>query len=887
MSSINFDNIYWLLLAIPLVVLFTVPFALAVKKENANGHNIASYAVNVLLAVLVAFSAAGTSINTVLTRTEVFVVADVSYSANKNLDVIDGYIRGLSLPRNSKLGVVCFGKDYRLVCDLGGKFRTVKNADVDASETNAVEALRYTGTLFGNDAIKKIVLITDGNLTDTGNPNALRSAVAELSTKNIKVDAIYLDDNIKPYEREVQISGVDYTRSAYLGDDRTATVYIRCNGNTEEAPAVNANLSVSCNGVRVESRPVELTAGLNAVSLGLDTSSAGVFRYGVKIGTAEDGSQFNNEYYFTQEVSAEFNVLLVTDSRDDMRAVQSLYDDKASVDYFVNETEVPYTVEELCKYDEIILSNVDITGITHYTAFIENLEKVVSLYGKSLTAVGNLNIQSATDETFGKLEDMLPVNYGNNGRESKLYTVVFDSSRSMEFASKLSKAKQAAKQIVDLTSDDDYICIVEFNGSVHTVQAPVKATAREKIKDLIDGITVKQGTLIGSGINEASNVIKELSFDEKQMFLISDGLSFGSEPFNPRTVAGDLLKSGVYTSVVDVGRGTNDELVKEALAGWQLLRDIADLGGGTYFDAREGDTVGKMLIKEIADEVTDSVIEVDSQVSFKETRDDVLDGINVREEAWTLNRYVYTYEKGGATTVLTTDYKRKSGISVTVPVYSYWDYGNGKVSAFTGGIGGSWVSTWSKSNSYSVFFNNMLSENLPAEKNGQPYSVYTERVGNRTKIGIIPARLRSDGVATIRITLPDETVISENMAYDGKGYGFEIQSSQTGNYGIEITYSYAGKDYLTATAVGIGYLPEYDAFAVCEVSVLHKAVDGFGTVSEDGRLDLSDNADEVETYDVELRIPLLIISAVLLVVGITIRKLKWADIVSFFGRGGR
>lgn len=114
MSSINLDNAYLLFLIIPLVLLFAVPFAVAVKKQNANGHNIASLALHIIIAVLIAFTAAGTTIITTVTETNVYVLADVSYSANKNLDTVDEYINRLggSLPGNSKMGVICFGKDY-------------------------------------------------------------------------------------------------------------------------------------------------------------------------------------------------------------------------------------------------------------------------------------------------------------------------------------------------------------------------------------------------------------------------------------------------------------------------------------------------------------------------------------------------------------------------------------------------------------------------------------------------------------------------------------------------------------------------------------------------------------------------------------------------------
>lgn len=149
MSSISFDNVYLLLIAIPILAVVVVPFALAVRKDNRNGHSIASLALHILMAVVIAFAAAGTAVVTVITETNVFVVADVSYSANKNLDTVDGYINKLrgNLPRNSKIGIVCFGKDYELLTEMGGDIKSVKDSDVDQTETNISSALKYTGTL--------------------------------------------------------------------------------------------------------------------------------------------------------------------------------------------------------------------------------------------------------------------------------------------------------------------------------------------------------------------------------------------------------------------------------------------------------------------------------------------------------------------------------------------------------------------------------------------------------------------------------------------------------------------------------------------------------------------------------------------------------------------
>ena len=130
------------------------------------------------------------------------------------------------LPRNAKLGVVCFGKDSELITPLGKEIKDVKTSTVDNSATDIVSALEYTATLFGDETIKRIVLITDGKQTGGDEASALVSAIEKLHAQNVQVDAMYLDDNISPSAKEVQISSVAYMQSTYLNHDATAEIFL-------------------------------------------------------------------------------------------------------------------------------------------------------------------------------------------------------------------------------------------------------------------------------------------------------------------------------------------------------------------------------------------------------------------------------------------------------------------------------------------------------------------------------------------------------------------------------------------------------------------------------------------------------------------------------------
>ena len=89
------------------------------------------------------------------------------------------------------------GKDYEVLTDLGEEFKSVKESKVNKSATNIKEALEFTATLFKDNVIKRIVIISDGEETKESN---IVSVVQTLAVDDIYVDAIYLDNNIIEYK---------------------------------------------------------------------------------------------------------------------------------------------------------------------------------------------------------------------------------------------------------------------------------------------------------------------------------------------------------------------------------------------------------------------------------------------------------------------------------------------------------------------------------------------------------------------------------------------------------------------------------------------------------------------------------------------------------------
>ena len=390
MNNISFDNPWLLFIALPLAAAVLIPFFITVRRDNVNFHNVASVSLHLIICLCITLAVGGMSFKAVITETNVYVLADISYSAEHNLDDVQKSVERVAgkLPKNSKVGVICFGRNYQLISELGAKIPDVSSADkVDRSATDIGSALRYAGNLFDEDVTKRIIVVTDG--AETVSANNLVKVVSSLQENGVYVDAVYINDNLSDDVKEVQLDGAEAASSSYLDKEEEVNVLIRANCGGDGR--IDAYLTLTKNGVFEERKTVSLYSGLNTVSMPLATDETGAFEYELKIETVnaeDDTSPYNNTYLFTQKITDERKVLFIGASAADVAAGKAIYGEN-DVTYISDAAEVPLSVEEMCVYDEIALSNFDVRKVRASSMFMTSLTTLVDDYGKTLTTYGN------------------------------------------------------------------------------------------------------------------------------------------------------------------------------------------------------------------------------------------------------------------------------------------------------------------------------------------------------------------------------------------------------------------------------------------------------------------------------------------------------------------
>ena len=885
MSNISFANPWLLFVALPLVAVVTVPFAITVRKDNANAHNITSFVLHLVICACITLALAGMTFERVITETNVYVLADISYSADDNLDEVQQNLQKISqkLPKNSKMGVICFGRNYQLLSTLGEPVPDVRTADdVDRSATDIASALRYAGNLFEEGVIKRIIVITDG--AETVSTNSIMKVVSSLQDNDVYVDAVYLDDNIKDDVRELQIDGVDASPSTYLDKEEEVSVLVRANCGEVENSRINGYISLYRDGKFLDGslRTETFYSGLNTVTLTLPTDEAGTFRYEVRISAVnddDDKSAYNNSYLFSQTVSAERKVLFLGGSSQDCDAGWLIYGDD-NVDYISDASKVPFSVEDLCIYDEIVLSNFDVRTVESPSAFTASLTTLVSDYGKTLMTYGNTFVQEESWENgttpLTQLSDLLPVKIGNSETDTRLIAIVIDISRSMNYVSRFAVAKRAAVELLKVLNSTDYVMVIGFSGGVTELLPPTPLTVPSIIIDRINECEAENGTYLSEALFYTDRLMPT-RFHDKQVIIISDGLNPDSDNGPAITKAHEMSEKNIAVSAIgiypdDVGEETLKSIVYNR---YQTNR--------AFYKAITHESEIDMVLDSIASETSQIKIEGDSyevKIKSKEKVTENVNSLNPVKGFW------YNSAKSTATTVLTATYFRDRITSFDVPLYAYWQSGKGKVVSFTSDIASSW--TMSASGFFMgdgmTFYGNIAAATLPDERVVTPFIASVESDGGTATIYVSASSTLKDTTDfSAVITDPEGNVYMRNLSYSSSVYASNFQVDHPGIYKIHLEYRSGDISYVTDTEFSVPYYAEYDAFATFSKAYMYRLLTDYGEILELDEISALENSHSAyTTFIYDFTMLLMIICAVLFVMEIIIRQLKWKDVTSFF-----
>ena len=418
----------------------------------------------------------------------------------------------------------------------------------------------------------------------------------------------------------------------------------------------------------------------------------------------------------------------------------------------------------------------------NYDEFIDNLTTAVSVYGKSVFTFDSTHVGNTNDPSLVKYNDLLPVQYQPD--DSRALVLVIDSSGSMG-GNNIDMAIQGAKEVVDKLDINDSIAVVTFETNVNI---PVTMTTirneanRQDIKDKIDKITVNGGTNMMNGLDEAYKQIEGVTAEYKDIITLSDGIA-GDNEEDLKDYVTSMSFSNISCSFINIGDKGGEE----------LLKTLAKLGNGQYHYVDSALGLKDIMVDTIEQEIIDTVIEKDSEIIYQMKDDASLQG-GVYNNLENISGYNYCRMKSGANTVLSVQYihtNSENQLSViAVPLYAYWDFGQGKVSSFTSSLDTDWTNKFWNSAAGQTFFKNILSQSFPERFNKSILDVDFTANGSTTDVTVTP-HVDTDETKVEMEVKPygTENASTYSLVYDGENFNTQIATPQIGLYEATISFS--------------------------------------------------------------------------------------------------
>ena len=378
--TLVFSRPWLLLLLIPAVALTLIPYFLMPKRYRRTRNRIVSIVLHSIVMVLCITVLAGIHFEYMIpnTENELILLVDVSDTSEEAKEDREWFMQ--TVIANSygfKTGIVTFGFDQvyaaPLSYDMNELFSQYQSAELpDTSATDIAGALRYASSLLSFPNSAKIVLISDGKETDERADTVIRS----ISAQGIKVDTVFLNSGFE--NDNVQVVGVEYPEY-HVNPHEDCTINVSLNSKVGARAAV---IKLYDNGVcltETDELTTDIPVGTQIFPFTRQFTEEGLHQIRIEVTTAEedDGLGENNVYnsYFYIDV---FKDVLIIDrgkqegESDLLKTVLTDQLDETDISYNVeilkleSEQTIPSTVEELLKYDQIILNNISSDDLERY-----------------------------------------------------------------------------------------------------------------------------------------------------------------------------------------------------------------------------------------------------------------------------------------------------------------------------------------------------------------------------------------------------------------------------------------------------------------------------------------------------------------------------------------
>jgi len=770
----------------PELLWLIIPVALLILATALRGRRVALPAAFVRLAAVAsiliaiagpvtAYQVSGKSVIFVVDRSGSIPQAATASQARFINDAIGNLAGG------TRAGVVAFGGRASLVFAPGATPRDptriaggLTEAVIDRDHTNIAAGIRLARAILARGGGGQVFLLSDGQ-ENTADARAESEAA---TSDGVRISPVKTDDVAFP--PDVRVASADVPETLWGGD--TLPLRVNLTGNN----AWKGSVHVRIDGQEVLDAPIVAADG----NAGFVTTLPGlmpgthVVTTGVQVTQGDNRIPENDQLSVVTTVRGKPNVLLIEGTSGEGKSVRDALMAQGVNVIVKTAKEIPSRLSALGETDAIAL--VDVSAKDLSLDQMTTIQQSVRANGRGLIVIGGTNAYGSGAYYDTPLEQALPVKMGyapGNQRDQVSLGIIIDRSGSMDFGEgskdpKIALARTAANLGIDALKTGDETAVVVFNdGADPIVPLQTLTDNRALIHSTINGIRADGGTDIFAGMAKMLDLMRGSTANVKHIVLMTDGESQGRSDY--QVLIDQMRNLGITFTTIAIG---ND-------ADTKLLQHLADIGGGKYYFAASANEVPQITLNE-----AQSAGKQPSRTgNFRATlvKPSPIIGDIKPEELPALDGYQVTEAKPNADVILESGQKD--------PVLAQWQYGLGRVVAWTPDTGAAFAKQWPTWGKYAQFWHQALLWTLP-DPNTAALTVDTRAEGDQVVIGVDATDVDGQYINSIPVT---GTLVTP----EGKSFMLRLPQVGPGRYELHVQAALPGAYRLTLAQQRPGAAP--------------------------------------------------------------------------------
>ena len=731
-----------------------------------------SLGIRTLIVLLLTAALAGFQVQTTPSAQSLLVVADLSASVQSALDSEAVAVRRILQQRqgDNRAGVLSFGRDPQVEVNISkdpqfGEFQSQPNPHY----TDVAAALQLGGSILPDDSRRHIVLISDGRAN-------LGDAVGEarlLRAEGVRVDTVALP---VPQGAEAYVDRLDAPRT--LNQGQQANVQALIVSNT----ATHATVRWYLDRTLVNTVQLDLPVGETTVKQTVKPADPGFHAVRIVIDPVRDTYAENNLGEALIQVVGPPRVLLVENTLGEAASLESALHSTGIGTTAITPDQLPRSAADLAAYQAVVLVNIPAASLG--ADGMNLLQASVRDLGTGLVVIGGTESYGPGGYAGTPLETTLPVQIQLPQDMQKPPVAVVLVLESTESGQGDQILRGAAEAVVDQLTSQDMVGVTDGAGIVVPL-APL--TDKAAVKRKIEALGLGDPGSYATDLSAADQALSKTKAAIKHVILFGDGDTMDR---NYQQAITAMHGRGITLSTVAIAASGPDVAMMQAMAGW---------GHGRAYQSNSLQDVPQIFLKETREALKPWIVEgrIAPQLA---SLAEVIPGVPL-DSFPAITGYVATTPRAAADIVL----KSPQGD----PLLATWQYGLGRVLAWTSDAQGRWTADLLRWPSANRFFGDIVHASLPQP--GDPaLQVETRVQGDHTHL-LVTAPTTSGASVTVNAVTPDLAGATLALSPTGPGrFEGDLPTDQVGSYLLHVSESAGGVvRHTTTSGLVVPYSPEY------------------------------------------------------------------------------